>query len=172
MKRRSCDHVPHAPQRPVHAHAADAVREPKPDASSVPLDQPAERAVIDQRAADGLDSAGFVQRLAPNEDASPGGARRSSENVIDPSKRVQLGEEVDECGDQQAIPERVDPQPGHQRDQVEPVVRRLSYERSEYARVMLDVGVCEPEVLRCTRERGALMQRPHLASPTMRQRLP
>src|SRR6185437_8880938 len=98
------DHVPEAGEARVRARAADVGSQAEPGAVAVLLEQGAERHVVDQRAADRLETAGFLERGPPDEHAAACRRGGPALRVIDLAERVELGEEVDEGGHDHPLP--------------------------------------------------------------------
>ena len=94
-----------------------------------------------------FDSAGAGERIAADEDASPGRSRGVGTGVIDPGKGIELLEEVDEGRNEEPLPSVPAVELHHQGDEIEFFRARFRDEPAEGAFSRRYVGVAEPQPL-------------------------
>jgi hypothetical protein len=129
----------------IGADAAHPLGEAEPD-RPLALHQAAERAVVDERAADGVEPARGLQRLAPHEHAPARGGGRPVRGIVHPGERIELLEEEYESRDEHALGEAFAAQLHHERGQdgvLGQAPARQPLQR--VGRVVNDVGVGEED---------------------------
>src|SRR5690606_22017414 len=97
--------APERDQRFVAAQTVAFLRQPDPDWPARSLDRHGKRAVVDQLRPYRRDAADGLERLARDQRTAAGRSRDSAGPVVYGRERVQHLEEVDERGNEQALPE-------------------------------------------------------------------
>src|SRR5579864_1221974 len=84
----------------------------------MPLQEPRQRAVVDNCAANGLQSSGALYSFRSNQHAAPGRASGRAPGIANPDWRVEHEKEIHEGGNEQFFCKTLAMQLYHERDQV------------------------------------------------------
>lgn len=164
------DHAPQVGQSRRGPHTVDPVGEPQPDPAAAAPDRARQRDVVDHRLTDGLRDTRPLGGPCTQQDAAARRRRGPRPLPVHPPERVELGEEVDEGGNHQPLPDARHPQPRHLRDQVEAVLTLGPGRGDEFpqaVRLVGDVGVRQQQELGfpLPGQRHPVPQRPELPRP-------
>ena len=163
-------HLPQAGQPRVRAHADDLPGQAR--ASVRPrwplIRRP--RATSSMRAPRiGARPPALSRALAADQHAAAGRRGRPRAGHVHPPERVELGEEVDEGGDHDALPAGGRAQQGHLRDQVPVVALGRGHQAAQRVRLPGDVGVGEHHVIGPDRPRAGPGPWPTPCPPSARR---
>lgn len=165
------DHVLNIAEVIVAAEAAALLGESEPGLAAELFDERGERAVIDERVADGGNASGLRERGGADEDAASGGSGGGVARVAYPGGRVEFEEKKDEGRDEQFLGEGVAVQLHHEGGEVVAAIAGQRGELSDGAFALFYVGVSEQEPfgIRFGGLLDALVKSPEFSGPARRK---
>ena len=153
-------HPPEIGEIGIGAQAMDALRQPEPD-RPLSLHDRAERAIVDQRAAQRFQTAGGGEGLAPRQHAAARRGRCPPTGIVNPGEGIEHLEEEHEGGNQPSLGRAFAAQLHHQRGEDAASGASDRDEAGEHMGRVGDVGVAEQHEL--GRRRARLDRRKALA---------